>query len=173
MTLGLSRAASHDGRSTEAGGAGATPPGTVELGFDVPRPKGHVPAVLRLLRLLTLALVTIVVAGIASPPRDTASLAGSIAVAAHDSANAVQRALAPQPAHHRRPPVTQPVAGLEAEEADLDDDRDALYEVADDRAATFKGVWLARKPGRGLRVDPQIDTSRFAAGTGLPRGPPT
>ena len=200
MIMGLSRAVSHDGRSTEGRGVGIAASGTVELGLDSPRPdrprhpvtpglrfaphpvadrrgglrpKRHVRDVLRLLHLLTLAILTIVGAGIASPARGTTTLAGPVAVAPGDSVHAAKRALAPQPSHQRRHHVTHPAADLDALEADLDDDRDVLPDAAADRTATFTGVWLPRRPSRGLRVDPQTDTSRFASGTGLPRGPPT
>lgn len=170
MIRGLSRAASHDGRSTEATperGAGTKPAVSMELGSS------RVPGILRLLQLLVLAIVTVVCAGVTSPARAIASLAPSIEVAAHDSADAERRGMAPEPPQQRRHDIARPVVDLDAVEADIDDDGDPLPDVADDRPAAFRGVCLPRRPGRPLRVEPQVDTSRLAFGRGLPRGPPT
>jgi hypothetical protein len=147
------------------------------LGASRDASHGRVPELLRLLHLRALAIVTVVCGGCRSPARGTASLAASVAVAAHDGASAVRWAAAPQASrqwHQRRDEDLRPDADLGAVEADLDeDDRETLTGVADEPASPVSSVWPPRKPRRGLRVEPQNDTSRFAAGTGLPRGPPT
>jgi hypothetical protein len=47
-----------------------------------------------------------------------------------------------------------------------------LHDVPDVATLGFQCVADARQPRRLLRGELTIDTSRFAAGTGLPRGPP-
>jgi hypothetical protein len=129
------------------------------------------PAMLRLLQWLAIAIATLVCADIARPGHGIASLGPAIEVAASDVANAVQRASAPQRSHYWRDGAARPVLALEVLDSDIDGG-DALYDVADGAATGFKGVSFPRESGRALRCQPRIDTSRFAIGTGLPRGPP-
>jgi hypothetical protein len=183
-------------------GAGTKRPVSVEFGLDRPRPdrlrhgsapairftrhqiahrrpgihgpKNRVPEMLRLLHLLALAIATVVCAGITSPGRGIANLAAPIEVAAADSANAARCALAAEPSPQQwRDRAPRPLAeDLQAVESDSDDG-DTRCELADDAAVAFRRISFPREPGRALRGEPEIDASRFAIDTGLPRGPPT
>jgi hypothetical protein len=136
-------------------------------------PKNRMPEMLRLLLRFALAIVTVIVcAGIARPAGGSASLlvAAAIDMAAPDSAGAEQ---AREPSHHWRDGASSTVVDLKAVESDVDDDDDPLWHVPDDPALAFRYVPAPRRPDRAARGELPIDTSRFAAGTCLPRGPPT
>lgn len=171
MMRGPSRDASHDGASTEARaerGAG-TKRGGIPNAHARVSAKRRVPKLLLLLHLLALAIVTVVCAGIASPAPAIASPAAPLEVVAPDSANAV-RALARQSPHPSRDCAARPA---DAAEADIDDDGETPFGVADDPAPAFKDVWLQRRPAPAWRGEPRSDTSRLAIGSCRPRGPPT
>lgn len=59
------------------------------------------------------------------------------------------------------------------ESDDDDDDDDPFCDVADGAALAFRWVPTPRRPEQAPRTEVSGDTSRFAAGTGLPRGPPS
>lgn len=77
--------------------------------------------------------------------------------------------------HHWLAGTVRPVVGLEAVKEDLEDldDGDSLFDAVDGASVVVESVPFPREPGRALRCQPRVDTSRFAVGTGLPRGPPT
>jgi hypothetical protein len=129
--------------------------------------------VVRRLQWLALAIVAIVCAGLAGPAPHIAKLAPSIEVTARDeSASVVRRPSAPRWSHYWQAGAVRPVVDLEALASDIDDG-DVLYGVADGVSAGFESVSFPREPAGTLRCQPRVDTSRFALGTGLPRGPPT
>ncbi|HVH41658.1 MAG TPA: hypothetical protein VM925_04925 [Labilithrix sp.] len=137
--------------------------------------KKRVPEMLRLLCRVALATVIVIVCAIiARPGGGSASLlAVAVAAAPSVSANAEH---APE-ARHWRDGHSRTVVDLKAVEADVDDDDDddddPLCHVRDHLVAAFRYVPAPRQTDRALRGELQIDTSRFAAGTCLPRGPPT
>jgi hypothetical protein len=138
-------------------------------------PKSRVPESLRLLRRVVLAIVTVIVcAVIASPAGRSASLlAGAFDVAAEaDSGNAVRGVLASEPLQYWQDDHGTRGTDLKAVEFDGDDEDDPLCHVPDNAALSFRCVPAPPKPAHALRAELQIDTSRFAAGPGLPRGPP-
>lgn len=126
---------------------------------------------LRLLQCLAAAFITLVCAGVASPAQGIGRLAASLDAAGFtraDGANTARRA--PERSHSLRDGGTRRVC--EVIESDASDD-DALSDAADGTAIVFDGAAFSREPGRAPRCQVRIDTSRFAVGTGLPRGPPT
>lgn len=131
----------------------------------------RVAKMLRLFRRLAVAIATLLVcAGIAGPPRGL--LAATIdVVAAPDSANAEHR----DASHHWHDGSSRPVEDLEAVEADVDDndDDDWRWDARDEVSVAFRWLPPEHQPDRSWRGELQIDASRFAAGTGLPRGPPS
>jgi hypothetical protein len=131
---------------------------------------GRVSETLRLLQRLAIALVTMVVcAGVPSLARTSASLlVRTVELTAPDSADE-RGASAPKPAHHLRDGTSRPE--LQALEPDLDDE-DPPCDVLDEPALAFERVPAAPESDCAWRGELPSDTSRFAAGTGLPRGPP-
>lgn len=127
---------------------------------------------LRLVQRLALALLTILVC--ASSPRPIrASLqivAAAVELASPDGAAADD--VAPESSHRLLDDRGRPDVDLDALEADLDDDDDRVGHDANPVSLTFRAAPPPRQPGRARRGDGESDTSRFAAGTGLPRGPP-
>ncbi|MDF2691696.1 MAG: hypothetical protein K0S65_79 [Labilithrix sp.] len=136
--------------------------------------KPAVSELLRLIHRLALAIVTIVVcAVIASPGRGSVSLlAGALDVTAADCANAGRGVLTSEPLQYCQGDHGERGTDLKAVEFDGDDEDDPLWHVAENAALSFRRVPAPPKPNQVLRGELQIDTSRFAAGTGLPRGPP-
>jgi hypothetical protein len=132
-------------------------------------------AMLLVLRRLALAVAALVVcAGVAAPSRAAAGFVAPAAVklvACESAGREVMRAsrLHPQDDAARR------AIDLNAVELDDDDDDtdgdDPLCAVSEG-ALPFPSVPLPRNPGRAVRSELPTDTSRFAAGPGLPRGPP-
>ncbi|MBS2014066.1 MAG: hypothetical protein JST00_14345 [Deltaproteobacteria bacterium] len=59
-----------------------------------------------------------------------------------------------------------------AGDVDDDDDDDPTCGVVDVTALAFRHVPTPRESGAGFHVARDVDTSRFAAGARLPRGPP-
>ncbi len=140
---------------------------------------GGVSGGLCLLRYLALALAMALVGlgltstGLASAGRATTGLlAASIGTAAPESADTEGAATTPASSHHWGGGAARPDGDLKAVEIDIDED-DPLCEAAHGPPPAFRCVPLPGKPDRASRGELQNDTSRFAAGTGLPRGPPT
>ena len=128
---------------------------------------------LRLLLRLTIAIATVIAcAGVARPERGSASLlASTVRVVAAAGASA-ERSGAPSESLHRwHEGAGHPLADLEAIEAD-DDDDDSLRDVLGVAALSFRCVPIPFEADRDPGGEVAVDTSRFAAGTGLPRGPP-
>lgn len=140
------------------------------------RAMNRMPVMLRLLRLLAFAIVTIVCAGLTSPGLGLASGRGPIEIgAAGRAAPPIGWALRPQPSHQWRDGAAAPVVAPDPVEADGDDDnRNDDDERRSDVAHHSVVVDGARIPNRGsaLHVAPSVDTSRFAIGEHLARGPP-
>lgn len=126
----------------------------------------------RLQRVLLAVVAVLVCVSVTGPFRGLASVRASIARAS-DSANECWVGAASSDGSHRCADVApQPGVDLEAIESDLDEeDDDALVDVADETAADFV---CAPLPGRvrPTRIETTVDTSRFARGPGLARGPP-
>lgn len=59
------------------------------------------------------------------------------------------------------------------ESDDDDDDDDPFCDIADGSALAFRVVPSPPRPERARHRGISVDTSRYAAGTGLPRGPPS
>lgn len=163
MTMGTSRDALHVSPSAER-----APRRDVGAKRRVDTPR--VGPMRRLLHILALAVVTLVCAGITSPARSIANPAAPIDVAASDGSNAARAGLARQPAHLWH--GARRVFDVKVAEAEIeDDDRHPLSDTSEDPAVPVRGSF-PRNTGRASRSAPQSDTSRFAIGTGLPRGPP-
>lgn len=64
------------------------------------------------------------------------------------------------------------IVELKVVESDGDDDKDPGRDVAEGAELAFRLISVPSKPDRVLRGEIQVDPSCFAAGTGLPRGPP-
>jgi hypothetical protein len=131
----------------------------------------HEWASFRLFYRLLLAIVAVFLCSGAASPAAAATtvVAATIEVAASDGAANIDST--PEPAHHWRDGGSRPVEP-KACEIDLDDDDDPLCDVLHDLAPTFQCLPSPREPTRFTRGELSIDTSRFAAGLGLPRGPP-
>lgn len=156
-----SRDGTHDGLSAER----------AQLRGSGSRRKLRAPEMLRLLRLLVIAIATIVCAGAASPAPGITSLAARAGRATADTSSAVRWSAAPRWSHQWRN-AAHHAFDLEAVEADLDDDDgDPRCEIAGS-AVSCGGVLPARRLGGALRGASQVDTSRFAISTRLARGPP-
>jgi hypothetical protein len=135
-------------------------------------PKRRVPELLRLLRRLAFAIVTVAVCAlIACPGQGSASLAAAVDVAEGASASAVRGVLASEPLQYWQDDHGTRRADLKAVESDGDED-DPLCHVPVNAALSFRCQPVPPKPACALRCELQVDTSRFAAGPGLPRGPP-
>lgn len=132
------------------------------------------PGMLRWLRLVALAIVTVVSLGLLGPGRGLVSLSRPLAVAALECSSSAAGALASESSHHWRQGEPRAAIENDAVEADLDDDDgDTRSHVSGDAAMALRASGSPRESGRALRTDAEIDTSRFASGTGLPRGPPS
>ena len=104
-------------------------------------------------------------------------VAGAMAAASPESATAEASARAPTraPLHHVRDGSSHRALELKALEIDSDgddDDDDARRDCAYVAALSLRCVPVPRRPDRDLRGELKADTSRFTAGSGLPRGPP-
>ena len=132
--------------------------------------KLHVRDMRRLLQWLAVVLVTLVCAGFASPGQRITALGASLEVSPPEAATTTQRPPRRQMSHHWLAGTVR--LNLETVKEDLDDG-DALFDAVDGAAVGFESVSFPREAGRALRCQPRVDTSRFAVGTGLPRGPPT
>lgn len=135
-------------------------------------PANRVRAMVRMFHLLAFAILTIVCAGVMSSGRSIATLVASIDVVVSDGANAARWGSAQASPREWCDCAAHPVDDLQAMESDIDDGDDSLCAAADEAAVAASRLAFPRTPGRSLRSEAQIDTSRFAIGTGLPRGPP-
>jgi len=124
---------------------------------------------LRSLRLLVLAIVTLLCAGLASPGPRVASMASLLEVAASDRA-----ATSSHQWRDGGAPRSLDGHALEAEldDDDFDGDTDPPSDLAEARARASVGVLAPREPGQACRDEHRIDRSRFASGSGRPREPP-
>jgi hypothetical protein len=167
----------HSDRLSAGGGRGARSPRQVMIAphGGASGPKSRVAAPLRFLLRLALAVVTVVIFAVtASHGRASVSVVVSaVHVAAAERADAASGALPDQPSHRWQDRVPRrPLSDLKAVELE-DDDDDPLRGVSDVAAQSFCCVPDPRNPGHAFpRGELQVDTSRFAACTGLPRGPP-
>lgn len=139
-------------------------------------PKSRVRQTLWSLLRVAIAVVTLVVsAGIASHGQGSAGvLAAAFDVVAAGSAIASSDVLPSEPVQqwHDGGDPCPAVADLDAVELGDDDDDDSLRDVFDVAAPLSRSVPAPREPERVLRDERRIEPSRFAAGPGLPRGPP-
>ena len=131
------------------------------------------PAMLRFLLRLTIAIATVLAcAGIARPERGSASLLATTVHVVAAAGSSAERCVAPSGSLHRwHEGAGHPLADLEAIELD-DDEDDSLRDVLGVAALSFGCVPIPREANRDPVGELPVDTSRFAAGTGLPRGPP-
>jgi hypothetical protein len=135
---------------------------------DAGGPKDRAPEGFGRLLRVALAIVTVILCACIASPRQRAA---SFLVAAIDAPAQGQRAS--ERSHHWKYGDSRRVAELAAVEVDLEDDDDPLCDVADEAAPAYRCVPAPHRSDRVARADLPRDTSRFAAGTGLPRGPPT
>lgn len=131
---------------------------------------------LRTLMRMALAIVVVLFcAGLASTARVLAATADAVAVVAEVTATAN---LDDEASSSRSPSVNNPAStraeDLGAADTDLDDDDDddSLNAVSHLSSLAFRVVPAPGGPSHAIRSEGESDTSRFAAGTGLPRGPP-
>lgn len=123
---------------------------------------------LQRLTLIAIAIATVVCAGIFGAGRLTSSAPAAAVV----TASAVQ---ASQQWRAGDDPADIDRDAIEAERDDDnndDDDVDARGHAIAAAFGSLRGRGSPRCPGRALRSEPPTDTSRFACGIGLPRGPP-
>jgi hypothetical protein len=161
-------------------GDDAKPPVSVPSGIGS---KGRLPETLRLIHRLALTIATVVICALFASPGaarataiDVAGASASLLAAAADvpmsgRANAEQ---ASKSSHHWHDRSSRPSADFKAVEVDGDDDddEDPQCELIGGASVAFRCLPAPRRPDGALRGELQLDTSRFAAGTGLPRGPP-
>lgn len=127
-----------------------------------------------LLRCLALIGLTLVVAAyFASPARGASPLVVLFeAVTADARADASIAAGSSGAQHWDALDDAVQIVEMKVVESDGDDDKDPRCDVAAEEALAFRTVPVPSKPERVLRGGPPSDPSCFAAGTGLPRGPP-
>lgn len=128
------------------------------------------PALLRLLQRLVLAVVAIVVCASITSVVRRAAVAGRVDTAVR--AQHRRAASAPESTQEWRADDVRGFVDLQALEEDDLDEEDAPFAFADDPADHADRTPLPRRPAWSGRGEASNDTSRFAAGTGLPRGPP-
>lgn len=131
-------------------------------------------ALVRLQRL-ALAVVLLVVCGTTARGAPAARPQPGIgpAMAAVDLALRHHTTAArPEPSRFWRAPHPAPALDLDALETDDELDEDPVAHVHGFAESTKPCLAPERDATRVLRAAPERDTSRFAAGTGLPRGPP-
>jgi hypothetical protein len=125
-------------------------------------------AIVRLLRLLALAVLTVIASlGMTSPGWTLATaLASPSSVTAGAARFAPARAASDDAQHG----VVRAIVEPNSEESDLDDEDSPLFEF--DARLAFSCAVPPRRSDITSRGEPPIDTSRFASGAVLPRGPP-
>jgi hypothetical protein len=137
----------------------------------------------RRLHRLAIAIVALIVcAGIAVSGRGSARLiaaafdaAPAFDAAARDIASAERDGRGSDRLHPWQDHPARRDVDLKAVESDDDEDGDgddALCDVTHDAARSLFCLPVPPKPDRASRGEVPIDTSRFAATPGLPRGPP-
>jgi hypothetical protein len=126
---------------------------------------------LRVLHRLALAIVTLACAGAASPGLSLTALTAAppIEIAMADSAVLARPMSAPKPVRQWEDAAEAPAVDLKAVECD---DGDALCDLPEDAILAFAAVPFPREGAPTPRSEQEVDTSRFAMSTGLPRGPP-
>ncbi len=133
---------------------------------------------LRFLLRVAMAIATLVVfGGIAGRTAGASLVAAAYQVAACESVESgTSSSQASQASHHWKDRTPRrPAPDLKAVELDddSDDDDDSARDGTELAALSFRCALDRCAPRRALRRgELQVDTSRFAAGIGLPRGPP-
>ena len=138
--------------------------------------KRMAPQMLRSLMRLALAIAAVLVgAGIAGPSRLVGSaeaiVAGVVEATARASADSELIVQAGASVDHRSSAPAEDVGAADTD-LDDDDDDDSLNAVSHLSSLAFRVVPAPGGPSHAIRSEGESDTSRFAAGTGLPRGPP-
>lgn len=121
-------------------------------------------------RLVATIVAFLVCAGIASAGFVSAGLLAATFEAAPSAGATVDRGDVSDPSQHWDEGVAQPVVELKAVEAD-GDEKDPACE-GPEPGPSFRCVLVPRSPARPVLGEVVRDPSCFAAGTGLPRGPP-
>lgn len=131
---------------------------------------------LRTLMRMALAIVVVLFcAGLASTARVLGTTADTVAVVVQVSVTpSVDDDAASSTSPSVRTPSSTPAEEVAAADTDLDDDDDddSLSAVSHLSSLAFRAVPAPGGRSRAIRSEGEIDTSRFSAGTGLPRGPP-
>lgn len=128
--------------------------------------------VLRLLQRLVLAIVTIVLCASVTSVVRRVAVAGAIDAAVAD-AHVAARCAAPAPDQSQEwQDADDRVADLKAVESEFDEEDRDVSDVADEAPQALSRIVASPETDRVSRGEAQFDTSRFAVGTGLPRGPP-
>lgn len=130
-------------------------------------------ALVRLQRLALAVVVLVVCATTAYGSRASREPRIGPAMAAVDLALRHHTTAArPEPSRFWRAPHPAPELDLDALETDDELDEDPVAHVTGHAESVKPRLAPAREGARVPRAAPDRDTSRFAAGTGLPRGPP-
>lgn len=126
------------------------------------------PALLRLLQRLVLAVIAIIVCASITSVVRRAAAPGRVDTAVR----AQHRRATPDATQEWPADEARGLVDLQALEEDDLDEEDAPFAFADDAPDHLDRAPLPRRPAWTGRGEASNDTSRFAAGTGLPRGPP-
>lgn len=130
---------------------------------------------LRSLMRIALAIVAVLFcAGLASTSRMLAASADLVAVVAEvaDAAGDDDVALSESSSVHTPSSAPDEERSNVDTDVDDDDDDDSLSAVSHLSTLAFRVLPLPSTPSHAHLRAHDIDTSRFASGTGLPRGPP-
>jgi len=129
---------------------------------------------LRTLMRIALAIVAVLFcAGLASTARVLGARADTVAVVVQVTVTpSIDDDASSSRSPFVRTPSSTPAEEVAAADTDLDDDDDTLSAVSHLSSLAFRAVPSPGGRSRAIRSEGEIDTSRFAAGTGLPRGPP-
>ncbi len=165
----------HDGPAANAMRPGREN-GTAMVGDEVGSggPKSRVRQLLRFVHLALAIATVIVCAGIALPGRASASFVAATFVTASETESAARGLPASEPLRHWQACEDGPAVDFKAVESDCEDDgqQDRHCDVPESLALSFGYVPGPSGPDAAWRGELGIDPSRFAAGSGLPRGPP-
>lgn len=119
---------------------------------------------------LVLALATIFVAGIVS---SGAASGATVSAIIQDVATTCSDHAAPARSIHLRERRSRPSSCLSAVDPEIDDDDDdTVGHGAHHAPPASRSVPAPSEPDHTTRAERGVDTSRFAAGIGHPRGPP-
>lgn len=139
--------------------------------------KRMAPQMLRSLMRLALAIAAVLVgAGVAGPSRLVGSTEAIVArvveATARASADGELTVQAAASVDHRSSAPDEDVGAADTDLDDDDDDDDSLSAVSHLSALASRAAPTPGGRAHAIRGESDHDTSRFAAGTGLPRGPP-